>query len=70
MFTARCVPNMYLFGTFSAQNPPKIAPSPTVFPQPGRDASAHAEGSPTLLAGTRRRWSGGGIRPPGSQRRH
>jgi hypothetical protein len=23
MFTARCVPNMYLFGTFSAQNPPK-----------------------------------------------
>ena len=28
MFRARCVPNMYLFGTFSAQNPPKIAPSP------------------------------------------
>ena len=23
MFTARFVPNMYLFGTFSAQNPPK-----------------------------------------------
>ena len=28
MFTARCVPNMYLFGTFSAQKAPKTAPSP------------------------------------------
>ena len=26
MFTARCVPNMHLFGTFSAQNPSEIAP--------------------------------------------
>jgi hypothetical protein len=26
IFTARCVPNMYLFGTFSAQNTPEIAP--------------------------------------------
>jgi len=26
MFRARCVPNMYLFGTFSAQNSPEIAP--------------------------------------------
>jgi hypothetical protein len=27
MFTARCVPNMYLFGTFSAQNTPEMAPA-------------------------------------------
>jgi hypothetical protein len=26
MFRARCVPNMYLFGTFSAQNAAEIAP--------------------------------------------
>ena len=26
MFTARSVPNMYLFGTFSAENAPEIAP--------------------------------------------
>ena len=27
MFTAKCVPSMYLFGTFSAQNASKTAPS-------------------------------------------
>ena len=28
MFTARCVPDMYLFGTISAENAPEIAPVP------------------------------------------
>jgi hypothetical protein len=36
MFTARSVPNMYLFGTFSMLNRPKIAPLNATFPHGAR----------------------------------
>jgi hypothetical protein len=35
MFTARCVPNMYLFGTFSAQNGAESRPSFALLGQRG-----------------------------------
>ena len=44
MFRARCVPNMYLFGTFSAQNASKTAPSP----RPSRQLAGTRAGSERL----------------------
>jgi hypothetical protein len=69
MFRARCVPNMYLFGTFSAQNPPKIAPSP---PPSRANFGRYQAGErlPRFRAQGARRGGFGGIRPPGGPRRH
>jgi hypothetical protein len=66
MFRARCVPNMYLFGTFSAQNAEEIAARSAL--RGGRDGS----GQQPLASGatTRRKGLGGGIRPPPRLRRH
>ena len=48
MFTARCVPNMYLFGTFSAQNRRKSrhcsTPREPGLDRPGEHSWLHALG--------------------------
>jgi hypothetical protein len=55
MFTARCVPNMYLFGTFSAQNPTRNRLTVAAFAGPdsvpGRSGRAAPPASRTGRSG-------------------
>ena len=67
MFTARCVPNTYLFRTFSAQNATKLRHHRDL---PGRLAGTQVRMRSAPRIHALRRWLSGGIRPPGSQRRH
>jgi hypothetical protein len=56
MFRARCVPNMYLFGTFSAQNPPKNRAIAAAFPHARRHAGGSGEWLPRFGARGARAW--------------
>jgi hypothetical protein len=70
MFTARYVPNMYLFGTFSAQNPTQNRAIATAIPHARRGAGGVGKWLPQLRAQGALAFGGGGKSPPCRLRRH
>src|SRR5260370_27159501 len=69
-FTARCVPDMYLFGTFSPQMHPKSRPPVANFHRAQSVPGGLLNGSRGVFARTRRWSRGGGMWPLGSRQCH